>query len=114
MRFKRINWLGYSVFLFLLLAVLAYLLRSNDPAMQGLERYLYSDHEIIDYIGDLKGYQILNSRYVSETEESNRYHEYKLKLRGETKSINVKVRANYVKENDKWQYSIIHTYDLSD
>ena len=109
--FNSIFWVKYSVFIFIIIAVIAYTLRANDPALDGLEPYLLNNENINIYTGMVKNYHIVNTRYVSGTEEVKKYNEYKIKVVGEDKTITIKVRAEFVDNKNVWLYSIVRFYN---
>lgn len=104
-------WIKYSLFILAVIGIVALVLRANDTAYEGLENYVLNNNDIYSYAGEVKSFQVLNTRYVSETDYSNRYNEYKVSIVGTNKSATLKIRAEYLGNDYGWKYTVIQTYD---
>jgi hypothetical protein len=102
---------GYSLFIFVLIGIIALTLQSNDPAFEGLEQYIYNNHNVTTYVGEVKSYHVINTRYVPASNGYARYHEYKLRVIGNNGVASLKIRADFIKEDNKWEYKVNHRYD---
>ncbi len=101
----------YSIILLIIIGVIAYILRINDPAFEGVESFLFNDEEIFSYVGNLENYRVMNTRYVPGENDTNRYHEYRIILEGTNGAATLKIRADYIKDRSIWRYSVIRKYD---
>ena len=103
-------WVKYSLLILLIIGILSYFLRVNDPAIGMLEAFLLGDETVREYVGEMRKYQVLSTRYVSDADDINRYHEYKIKVHGSKGEILLKVRADSIHNGKGWAYSIVQNY----
>lgn len=103
-------WVKYSFFLLVLLALIVFVLRSNDPAIDGLEKYLELNDEISKHVGVVENYQIINVRYVSESGDMSRYNEYLIRVVGTNGHARFKLRAEYIEDYESWEYYVSRIY----
>jgi hypothetical protein len=104
-------WIKYSFLLFVLLAVIVFVLRSIDPAIDDLEIYLETSGEISKHVGVVKDYQIINTRYVSETVDTPSYNEYSIRVIGAKGRARFKLRAEYLEDSGDWEYYVLRIYN---
>ena len=104
-------WAKYSLFILLVIGVITFVLRTNDPAFEGLKDYLLNSSDINSYVGDVESYRILNTRYVSETDDVYGYNEYRINIVGSDGAVTLKIRAEDIEERNSWKYSVMHKYD---
>lgn len=104
-------WAKFSLFILVVIGVIAFVLRVNDPAYEGLEDYLLKINDINDYVGEVESYRVVNTRYVSEASDANRYNEYRIRIVGTNGDVTLKIRADYMEDGNGWEYSVIRKYD---
>jgi hypothetical protein len=104
-------WAKYSIFILLAIGVITVVLRANDPAFEGLKNYLFNSSDINSYVGEVESYRIVNTRYVSETDDAPGFNEYRIKIVGSDGAVTLKIRAENIEVGNGWKYSITHKYD---
>lgn len=109
--FSAKYWVKYSLFLLVLLALIVLFLRTYDPAIEGLEKYLELNDEISKHVGVVEDYQIINVRYVSESDTTSRYNEYSIRVVGAEGRARFKLRAKYMEEHGVWEYYVLRKYN---
>lgn len=103
-------WIKYSILIFAIIGVIAYFLRINDAALGGIEDYLIDNQEIRTQVGEVKGYHIVTSTYISASVDKEKHNIYKIDVYGESQSITIKLKAVNTINSSSWSYSIIKFY----
>jgi len=101
------KYIKYSVILFALLSIPIYLTYKFDSAIEPMESYIRSNHEINVKVGKVESIQIRKLIYVSSSVNHPKHRIYVLHVNGSNNDLWLKIKAVNYKEKKSWSFNIV-------